>query len=269
MIEVPQTWYQKNWVTIALLVIFFPVGLVFMWKNDRWKTSIKFVITAAFGVVAIYFFIASPQESVKSIKLPYQIIEMDVNQTKTIACSLVPEVSDHSSKVAFYSSNEEIVRFHDDVLTSASEGTAEIYAKSHDGSVSSNKVKVTVVDRDLQKKKEKAKPVIDKIAAIKTSGENTVSEAQKAYNALSSDIKPLVTNIGILIAAQQKTEGQAAEANSSNDSVNVKSSQTVYISKTGKKYHRKNCPTLKGKGTAISLSEALADGLTPCSICNP
>lgn len=42
----------------------------------------------------------------------------------------------------------------------------------------------------------------------------------------------------------------------------------VYITNTGSKYHRENCSYLKSKN-AISLREAVEQGYTPCSRCNP
>ncbi len=47
------------------------------------------------------------------------------------------------------------------------------------------------------------------------------------------------------------------------------SSQTVYIGATGNKYHRESCSTLKGKGRAISKSQAENQGRTPCKRCKP
>lgn len=44
---------------------------------------------------------------------------------------------------------------------------------------------------------------------------------------------------------------------------------TVYIGKTGTKYHRQNCRTLKGKGSPISLSDAKAQNKTACKVCKP
>lgn len=44
---------------------------------------------------------------------------------------------------------------------------------------------------------------------------------------------------------------------------------TVWISKTGTKYHREECDTLKNGGTAISLQEAIERGLEPCKKCRP
>lgn len=45
-------------------------------------------------------------------------------------------------------------------------------------------------------------------------------------------------------------------------------SQTVFITKTGKKYHRDGCSYLKSR-IPISLKDAKARGYTPCSRCNP
>lgn len=45
-------------------------------------------------------------------------------------------------------------------------------------------------------------------------------------------------------------------------------SETVYRTKTGKKYHKSDCIYLKSK-IEITLSEAKSKGLTPCSVCRP
>ena len=46
-------------------------------------------------------------------------------------------------------------------------------------------------------------------------------------------------------------------------------SQTVYITKTGKKYHNANCTYLRSSSFPINLSDALARGLDACSVCKP
>ena len=45
--------------------------------------------------------------------------------------------------------------------------------------------------------------------------------------------------------------------------------QTVYVTKTGKKYHRSGCSFLKTTSSSISLQDAVDQGYTPCSRCNP
>lgn len=47
------------------------------------------------------------------------------------------------------------------------------------------------------------------------------------------------------------------------------SAQTVYITKTGKKYHSSECSSLSRSKIEIPLSEAVDRGYTPCSRCSP
>jgi micrococcal nuclease len=42
---------------------------------------------------------------------------------------------------------------------------------------------------------------------------------------------------------------------------------TVYVTKTGKKYHRSGCRFLSKSSTAIKLEDAKAKGYTPCNFC--
>ena len=44
---------------------------------------------------------------------------------------------------------------------------------------------------------------------------------------------------------------------------------TVYRGKTGNKYHRQDCRTLKGGGIALTLEEAQSQGREACKICKP
>ncbi|MCD8396131.1 MAG: Ig-like domain-containing protein [Lachnospiraceae bacterium] len=51
--------------------------------------------------------------------------------------------------------------------------------------------------------------------------------------------------------------------------VTKETSTTVYVTETGSKYHQAGCRYLADSKIAISLSEAIAAGYTPCSVCNP
>lgn len=46
-------------------------------------------------------------------------------------------------------------------------------------------------------------------------------------------------------------------------------SQTVYITKTGKKYHNENCRYLSKSKISIDLSDAIAKGYGACKVCKP
>ncbi len=44
--ETKKKWYKKTGWIIALLILFFPVGLVLMWKFTTWSKPTKWIITA-------------------------------------------------------------------------------------------------------------------------------------------------------------------------------------------------------------------------------
>lgn len=45
--------------------------------------------------------------------------------------------------------------------------------------------------------------------------------------------------------------------------------QTVYVTRTGKRYHRDGCRYLASSRIAMSLKDAKAKGYTPCKVCRP
>jgi len=51
--------------------------------------------------------------------------------------------------------------------------------------------------------------------------------------------------------------------------IDSSASTTVYITRTGAKYHRGSCSYLRKSKIPISLKDACAQGYTPCSRCNP
>ncbi len=65
------------------------------------------------------------------------------------------------------------------------------------------------------------------------------------------------------------TGAAAAGATSSQTDAGDGSDPTVYTTKTGGKYHREGCQYLRKSKIPISLSEAKAQGLEPCSKCHP
>jgi hypothetical protein len=46
-------------------------------------------------------------------------------------------------------------------------------------------------------------------------------------------------------------------------------SQTVFITRTGKKYHTASCRYLASSKIPISLKDAKAKGFTACKVCRP
>ena len=50
---------------------------------------------------------------------------------------------------------------------------------------------------------------------------------------------------------------------------NRKEEYIVYKTKYGKKYHKYGCGYLRLSCKQITIEKAKAEGLTPCSVCNP
>jgi hypothetical protein len=47
------------------------------------------------------------------------------------------------------------------------------------------------------------------------------------------------------------------------------SAQTVYITRTGAKYHTSGCQYLRKSAYVIDINEAISQGYTACSVCRP
>ena len=76
---------------------------------------------------------------------------------------------------------------------------------------------------------------------------------------------PTPTPVPTVRPTEQPTTVPKAQTQPSGS--NETASQTVYITKTGKKYHRAGCQYLKQSKISISLKDAKASGYTPCSKC--
>lgn len=83
------------------------------------------------------------------------------------------------------------------------------------------------------------------------------AEAKKAAEAASAQK-----------AAQEKAATTSSSASSASKASSTTNPQTVYVTKTGKKYHNDGCSSLKKSKIAMSLSEAEAEGYTPCKNCH-
>jgi hypothetical protein len=62
-----------------------------------------------------------------------------------------------------------------------------------------------------------------------------------------------------IVPAQQPAPQRAADTKT----------ETVYVTKTGKRYHRRSCRYLTSSQRSMSLKDAKAAGYTPCKVCRP
>lgn len=76
-------------------------------------------------------------------------------------------------------------------------------------------------------------------------------------------IQPKDTHDASMRSSNQKTSG------SKKDDVNLEQKETdiVYVTKSGKKYHKLGCRFLTEKSTPMTIQEAKQKGLEPCKLC--
>lgn len=99
-------WYTKTGWIIALLILFFPVGLFLAWKYSNWKTSGKVVATVFVAVVAIYALagggdnteepvssVAVMQESTESTTIATEPAVSEEETTQAVTTEATPEES--------------------------------------------------------------------------------------------------------------------------------------------------------------------------------
>ncbi len=63
--------------------------------------------------------------------------------------------------------------------------------------------------------------------------------------------------------------GPVAEAERDVEPDKASVAAAVYVTTSGKKYHRAGCRYVRGGATTYSTKDAKARGLTPCKVCKP
>lgn len=88
-----------------------------------------------------------------------------------------------------------------------------------------------------------------------------------------STFPPNVKYVAIFLEREQQAKSQSKglwESDNTPPPDEPKANDyTVYITKTGTKYHRAGCRYLKDSKIPIKKSEAISRGYTPCSVCRP
>ncbi len=67
---------------------------------------------------------------------------------------------------------------------------------------------------------------------------------------------------GLILALLPQLLARSAPAQANGD-------VTVYVTKTGKKYHAASCRYIRKGATPMKLKDAVKEGYSPCSVCKP
>ena len=190
----------------------------------------------------------SSQTKIKSIHIDSQDVTLDFDQSQTFKVEIDPSKANIEEKDIVISDNTLITltKVSDHSLTikaNQNEGIATLYIMTND--VESNKVTINIVD--IKKAKEK---VAQEEKEAKEAAEKEKQAAEAAAKAL-----------------EEQKQAEAAQSNESTPNNAIPNTSTVYLPKSGKKYHSNpNCSNMKNP-RAVSLEEAQSLGYEPCSKC--
>ena len=105
----------------------------------------------------------------------------------------------------------------------------------------------------------------------------TISEQEKTINEQTERISELEAQLSATSkpasssgsSGSSSSSGSASSSGSSGSTSSTSETQsvTVYVTRTGEKYHRSGCRYLSNSKIPISLSNARASGYTACSVC--
>ncbi|GFZ31802.1 hypothetical protein CSC2_23280 [Clostridium zeae] len=132
---------------------------------------------------------------------------------------------------------------------------------------------------DAQKKAEEEQAQVD--AKKKAEEEQAQADAKKKAEEESKQKEQAAqVNVKSSNSSTTGTTSNSSSSNTSSKSVSTNNSAsqssnsdkqtiTVFTTNTGHKYHRDGCKYLSKSKIPISLNDAKASGLDPCSVCNP
>ena len=223
--------YEKNWFMWATLILFAPVGIFLMWKYRRFGKVPKVILSCVFGIWFLLF-----ASSFQTATQSYNTASV-LNQTPT-------QVNDQTS------TNKKLATDLDKKISALGDTKSVVLDQSAD---------VKAIRLSYEDLTTAQKGLVTKLTLL-TAAEKTITDLQATADKVIADK-----------AATDKVVANkaAAVANSSFIVQSQNNEYTVYITNTGKKYHRAGCRYLSKSQTAISKSDAISSGYSPCSVCNP
>ena len=167
------------------------------------------------------------------------IVEKELLNAKANVKADVLKVGHHGSH---YSSTSEFIKAVSPKYAAISCGANNQYGHPHSETLD----RLNALDISIYR--------TDEVGTIVVTSDGVNITVDKKASSIKENAPPVVTE-----KVQQK------ESNTSSAS----SSQTVYVTKSGSKYHRLGCQHLKKSQIEISLQNAISGGYEPCSKCSP
>ena len=141
--------------------------------------------------------------------------------------------------------------------------TLQAQIKEKDDKIAENEKKITELQQE--EKKNEINLSIKTLESEKQKIEEEKKALEGEKQTLNIQIEELKKTSSIL--TERKNAKASASATTVKTTAQNTNSAVVYVTNTGKKYHRSNCSYLKKSKIEINLSEAQSEGYTPCSRC--
>lgn len=255
-------WYQKTGWIIALIILFFPVGLFLMWKYTDWKKPVKFAVTAFilfFAIVGLF----SP-DNLEEISLSANTTSAyDINQEVTITVSTTP--NDYKLSDSDFKCTGGKLNIENGTITflSSSSGSYEIWAE-HD-EIKSNELVIKVEDKKAIAAAKAQKEAEEKAAkeAEEEAERKKAEEEAKAQAAAQAEAEAEAQR-----QAQAEAEAQQQAQAEAQQQTQTTTSETVYWTPNGELYHSTpDCPSLGRSKTIYNGTIAESGKSRPCKNC--
>ena len=210
------------------------------------------------------------------------VLSADASSSDTNEASIVMRVT-YGSRSFLYM-GDATARVENAILASGKAVASDIYLLSHHGSDTANgvlfvkkalasKYKTAIIS--VGKNNSYGHPVANVVRRAETYAKALYRTDQKGCIIATTNGENLqikfkkVTHSGSSYNRSSYRSSGATKSSAAKSSSVKDVSKVVYITKTGTKYHTKNCRYLRSSSIKTTLSKAKSKGLTPCSVCKP
>lgn len=206
----------------------------------------KLLFSTLVSLLFSLFASCAPADQIVSLHINSKTVRLESDMYKVLSITTMPQTATDSD-YKLVSENDFVAVCEKNTVYAVNEGETYVYAVSKDESITSNKIKVIVSNEIFE--------VASKIISL--------SEDKKDDELAEIEVTPE--------KASQITETKIYEVPEVFTPPNLTQdnySDTVYITKSGSKFHKETCSYAKN-ASPVPRSEAYGNGKTPCQKCCP
>lgn len=210
------------------------------------------------------------------------VLSVDASSSDTNEASIVMRVT-YGSRSFLYM-GDATARVESSILASGKPVASDIYLLSHHGSDTANgalfvkkalasQYKTAIIS--VGKNNSYGHPVANVVRRAKTYAKALYRTDEKGCIIATTNGENLqfkfkkVTHSGSPYSTSSYRKTTTGKTAASSTASVKGAKEVVYITKTGTKYHTKNCRYLRSSSIKTTVKDAKSKGLTPCSVCHP